>query len=111
MNPNEASLITLDARFKGDLETKSDIRIDGEFEGRLSSEARVVIGEKGTVKGEIFCNEAEVYGSIVEGTVYVGDLLSIKSGASVQGKVYYKHLQIDLDAKINGQCQMITEKQ
>ena len=111
MNPDEASLITLDTRFVGDMQTKSDIRIDGVFEGRLSSEARVVIGEKGVVKGEIFCNTADIYGSLLEGAVYVRDLLSVKSGANVQGKIYYKQLQIDLDAKVNGQCQLISEKE
>jgi cytoskeletal protein CcmA (bactofilin family) len=45
-----------------------------------------------------------------EGTFFVKDTLSLKTGCSVNGTLRFKRLQVELDAKINGTCQVINEK-
>jgi cytoskeletal protein CcmA (bactofilin family) len=46
-----------------------------------------------------------------KGTFYVMDTLSLKAGCSVDGDLRFKRLQVDLDAKINGNLKVLNEKE
>ena len=83
-NINEINRIAADTKFTGDLATRTDIRIDGTFEGRLYSRARVVVGEKAVVKGDIFASYIDFNGTMLGGNFYVKDTLSLKSGCTVK---------------------------
>ena len=107
---DDVNRITVGAKFVGDVATKHDIRIDGTFEGRLYSEAHVVIGAKGVVKGEVYAKSTDVYGTIAEGNIYVKDVLSLKPGCSVKGNLFFQRVQVELDAKLVGQCQIVNEE-
>ena len=109
ININEENRIASGAIFKGDIATANDIRIDGTFEGRLYSEARVVVGEKAVVKGDIFCTFVDFNGTMTEGRFYVKDTLTLKAGCSVHGDLFFERLQVELDAKFIGKCQVIGD--
>lgn len=109
ININEVNRIASGAIFKGDIATANDIRIDGTFEGRLYSEARVVVGEKAVVKGDIFCTFVDFNGTMTEGRFYVKDTLTLKAGCSVHGDLFFERLQVELDAKFIGKCQVIGD--
>ena len=108
-NLNDVNRIASGTVFKGELTSNNDIRIDGTFEGRIYSEARVVVGEKAVVKGDIFCTFIDFNGTMTEGRFYVKDTLSLKAGSSVQGDLFFQRLQVELDAKFTGKCQVIGE--
>ena len=109
ININEVNRIASGAIFKGDIATANDIRIDGTFEGRLYSEARVVVGEKAVVNGDIFCTFVDFNGTMTEGRFYVKDTLTLKAGCSVHGDLFFERLQVELDAKFIGKCQVIGD--
>jgi len=44
----------------GDIISESNIRIDGEVEGNITTSAKVVIGENGSLKGNLTCQEADI---------------------------------------------------
>ena len=67
VNVNDVNRIAAGAKFTGDIATVNDIRIDGSFEGRLFSEARVVVGEKAVVKGDIFATFVDFNGTMQGG--------------------------------------------
>ena len=48
-------------------------------------------------------------GTMTEGRFYVKDTLSLKAGSSVQGDLFFQRLQVELDAKFTGKCQVIGE--
>jgi len=105
---NEVSRISAGTVFKGEITSPNDIRIDGTFEGKVYSKGRVVVGEKAVVKGDIVCQNVDFWGKM-SGNFYVKDTLSLKSGCTVDGDLHIKRLQVELDAKFNGNCKMITE--
>jgi cytoskeletal protein CcmA (bactofilin family) len=111
VNPNDVDRISAGAKFVGDFATKHDIRIDGTFEGRLFSEAHVVIGEKAVIKGEIYSTSADIYGSLTDSDIYVKDTLSLKPGSSVRGNLFFQRVQVDLEAKITGQCKIVKAEE
>ena len=108
-NLNEVSRISAGTAFKGEVTTSGDIRIDGKFDGRLSSKGRLVVGEGAQVNGDVICQNVDFSGKMSKGTIYVADTLSLKSGCMVDGDLHYKRLQVELDAKINGSLHALDD--
>ena len=108
VNVNSVSSISSGTFFKGEITSLSDIRIDGDFEGMLYSKGRVVIGETANVKGDIICDNVDMWGHIT-GNLYVKDTLSLKKGSAVDGVLNIRRLFVELGSAFNGTCKMITE--
>ena len=83
----------------------SDFRIDGEVEGTSTCNGKVVIGQKGFLKGSISCVNAEIIGS-VEGDIVVSETLSLRGSAIIKGDVKTKILIVEPNAVFNGTCSM-----
>ena len=108
VNVNDVSRISAGTIVKGEISSPGDLRIDGCFEGRILAQGRVVVGEKAVVKGDILCRSVDFCGKM-EGNFFVKDTLTLKGGCSVQGDLHVKRLQVELDARFDGHCQMIDE--
>ena len=108
LNVNSISRISAGTVIKGEIVSPCDIRIDGSFEGRIQTKGRVVIGEGADVKGDIICENIDLWGK-VEGNVIVKDTLSLMDGCSVNGNLRVRRLSVKLGSTFNGNCQMITE--
>lgn len=107
---NDVSRISAGSVIKGEIISPNDIRIDGSFEGKIISQAKVVVGEKAVIKGDVICNNADFWGQI-DGDLYVKDTLSLKSTSVIDGDLHVRRLQVDLNATFNGNCKMITEEE
>ena len=110
VNVNEVTRIAAGTVFKGELSSPGDIRIDGEFEGKIFSKGRVVVGEKAIVKGDVVCINVDFCGTMT-GNFFVKETLTLKKGCQVDGDLNVKRLQVELDAKFNGSCRMIDDAQ
>jgi cytoskeletal protein CcmA (bactofilin family) len=108
VNVNSISRISAGTIVKGEILSPSDIRIDGTFEGKIQTKGRVVVGETAHVKGDIICENVDLWGK-VEGNIYVKDTLALMEGCSVDGTLNVKRLSVELGATFNGNCRMITE--
>ncbi len=108
INVNSISRISAGTVIKGEILSPGDIRIDGTFEGRLQSKGRVVVGETAVIKGDIFCDNVDLWGK-VEGNIYVKDTLALKEGCVVNGNLHIKKLSVELGATFNGNCKTITD--
>ena len=108
LNVNTINRISVGTIIKGEIVSSSDIRIDGTFDGKVQSNGRVVIGESASVKGDIICENLDLWGK-VDGNVYVKDTLSLKQGCTVNGNVHIRRFCVELGSTFNGNCKMITE--
>lgn len=102
-----ATIIANGTTLKGDITSNGDIRIDGNLQGNIQCQAKVVIGANGSVDGDISGQQADIMGK-VSGTIKVKELLQLKGGSSVNGNLYAGKLQIEPTANFNGQCHMTT---
>lgn len=102
---NSATLISAGTILKGDLQSESDLRIDGTIHGNVSSEAKVVIGPTGFVEGNIDGVNADISGRLL-GNVVAKDAVQLRTRCNVQGNITASSLQIDAGAIFNGQSQM-----
>lgn len=108
LDVNSISRISEGTAVKGELSSLTDIRIDGSLEGKIYSSGRIVVGEKASIVGSIFCSDLDLWGK-VNGDIYVQNLLSLKSPASVEGNLHVRKLQVEMGAELNGTCKMISE--
>lgn len=108
INVNSISRISAGTVIKGEILSPGDIRIDGTFEGRLQSKGRVVVGETAVIKGDILCDNVDLWGK-VEGNIYVKDTLALKEGCVVNSNLHIKRLSVELGATFNGNCKTITD--
>ena len=108
VNVNEISRISQGVRISGEFSSPTDIRIDGEVEGKIYSRSRIVVGNIAAIKGTVLCSDLDLWGK-AEGDIYVRGTLTLKSEASIKGNIYVKSLQAELGAQVNGTCRMITE--
>lgn len=108
LNVNSISRISAGTIIKGEIVSPYDIRIDGTFEGKVQTKGRVVVGETACVKGDIICENIDLWGK-VEGNIFVKDTLSLKEGCVVNGNLNIRRLAVELGSTFNGNCRMITE--
>lgn len=90
---------------KGTIVTESDFRLDGRIEGDISCKGKIVVGPKGSIKGNILSENAEILGE-VEGTVKIKEKLVFKSTSVVKGDIVIQVLEIEPGARFNGTCTM-----
>lgn len=91
----------------GDIVSKTDFRLDGELIGNFTSEGKIVIGAKGSIKGEIVCNNADIEG-LFHGKIKVLEILNIKSTAQIHGEVAVGKLSIEPGADFTATCTMLS---
>lgn len=100
-----ATLISAGTILKGDINSNSDLRIDGTIIGNVTSSSKIVIGTNGSVEGNISGNQADIVGKVT-GDIKTKDLLQLRGECVVKGNVYAGKLQIEPTATFNGQCHM-----
>ncbi len=105
---NAINLIGVGTEIKGDISSNGDIRVDGRLQGNLKTKGKVVIGETGSVKGEIKCKNSDVEGNI-EGKIHATELLSLKATSNINGDIIARKLAIEPGAKFTGNCNMSSD--
>ena len=90
--------------FTGELQGSSVIRIEGKIIGNVNVEGGVVLGEKGSVEGNIITKSAIIYGT-VNGNIETIQL-EIKKTGHVKGEITTNTLEIELGAQYNGKLNM-----
>ncbi|MDR2824250.1 MAG: polymer-forming cytoskeletal protein [Prevotellaceae bacterium] len=97
--------LTIGTKVAGDVRAENDFRLDGEIDGSIECKGKLVVGQRGFVKGNILCENAEVSGE-VSGNVIINDTLSLRATAIVGGDITTKVLVIEPNAIFNGKCTM-----
>ncbi len=104
-NQDIKTLIGVGCVFEGNLTTSEGLtRIDGEIIGNVSGNGGVILGERGSIKGNVSLEEVIVYGRI-EGDI-IAKSVELKSGSRVDGNIRAEELLIEKGAVYNGVCRM-----
>ncbi|MBQ7210095.1 MAG: polymer-forming cytoskeletal protein [Paludibacteraceae bacterium] len=102
---NLYNALTAGSKIIGTVIADSDIRIDGVIEGELQCSGKVVIGEKGMLKGNVACTNAEILGKL-DGKINVRQSLALRSTGNIKGEVKTQTLIVEPNAVFNGTCSM-----
>jgi cytoskeletal protein CcmA (bactofilin family) len=105
--PRESSgtFIGAGALFEGTLSLQGDFRIDSEFRGELCTDAKIVVGPKGSVVGDLKAREIEVFGAVV-GNVSARRQMILHAGARLHGDIETACLEVERHAFFQGGTKM-----
>jgi len=102
---SSVNLIGVGTKIEGEIQSEGDIRIDGKIKGTIASKAKIVIGNTGTINGDIVCENADVSGKI-DGKIEVSGLLFLKGNSEIRGDITTSKLVVEAGAVFNGSCSM-----
>jgi cytoskeletal protein CcmA (bactofilin family) len=96
------------SEFSGKLSFKDTVRIDGRFEGEISSENTLIVGETGsvtaTIRSQVIVISGEVHGEITA----TGQVVLHKT-ARVDGNIHTGRLVVEDGAVFTGRVEMNTK--
>jgi len=95
---------------QGNITSSGDIRIDGQIKGNLETKGKLVLGESGSVEGEIICKNSVIEGTI-NGKITVSELLSLKTKSRIYGDIITNKLAIEPGSQFTGNCNMKSNGQ
>lgn len=90
---------------KGNIQSKSDIRLDCFVEGNINCEGKIIIGQKGEIKGDVKCKNLDIEGKFI-GNLDVAELLLVKATAKIKGEVSVGKLSVEPGAIFEATCIM-----
>jgi len=99
------SMISRSAVLSGDIKAESDLMIDGQIEGHIVCNGKIVIGPNGCVKGNIESVSLESMGKIY-GDLAISDIVVLKASSYYKGEIVARNIEIESGASFFGNCRM-----
>jgi cytoskeletal protein CcmA (bactofilin family) len=105
--PSVYGIISVGVTLTGDLQSKDDLRIDGNIQGNIYCDGKIVIGDSGYVTGNISCSSLELFGRI-HGDVRVSGLFSLHESSEFRGEAAVVDLEIEPKARFIGTSKILN---
>ncbi|HWR28857.1 MAG TPA: polymer-forming cytoskeletal protein [Negativicutes bacterium] len=90
---------------KGSLTSNGALRIDGQFDGDITTTADIIVGETGRITATVGARNAVVAGAVT-GNMDIGDKLELLPTAKLVGDLKVGSLIIGEGAVFKGNCEM-----
>jgi len=92
-------------KITGELRFQNTLRIDGSFSGKITSDDMLIIGDNGSVDGEIEVGTVSVTG-LVKGKIRAKERIEIQKGGKVYADVSTPSLMVVEGGILQGNCEM-----
>jgi len=102
---NLTAFIDQGSQFEGKLSFKDTVRIDGRFQGEISSENTLIVGESGEIEANIRSNNVVVSGTVI-GDIKAGRSVVLHKTAHVEGNLETPSFLVEEGAVFNGSVTM-----
>lgn len=99
-----STLISEGSIFDGNLKAPAFARIDGQITGDVMIDEGLILGEHGSIQGNVVTKELVVYGTIT-GNLQVSTL-EIKATGKITGEIRTQTIEIENGAVYNGTLSM-----
>lgn len=89
----------------GNITFSGGLHVDGTVRGAIvaeSEDALLMLGERGTIEGEVRAPHVQVKGNMI-GDIVASQKLELGPSARVRGNIYYKLLEMAAGSQVNGQ--------
>ena len=95
--------------FKGELEFDDTMRIDGKFNGRITSKNELIVGDSATIEGDIHVGRVAISGTVI-GKIVADQRVEIHRNGKVYSDIDTPALIIEEGAIFQGNCVMGDKK-
>jgi cytoskeletal protein CcmA (bactofilin family) len=99
------TLLGKGSEFTGKLTFEGQVRIDGKFNGEISTKDTIVIGDGARVEATINAGTVIIHGMVV-GNVTAAQVIELKQPGRVKGDLTTPALTIERGASYDGTCKM-----
>ncbi|HZY38563.1 MAG TPA: polymer-forming cytoskeletal protein [Mucilaginibacter sp.] len=99
-----STLISEGCIIDGNIKAPAFARIDGQVTGDVMVDEGLILGEKGSILGNILTKEMVIYGTVT-GNIQTNSL-EIKASGKVTGEIRTQTLQVENGAVYNGSLSM-----
>ena len=100
-----ATVIGKDASFKGELSFTGGVRVDGRFEGSITTEGQVMVSKDGQLKAEVKAGSVALEGQL-EGNLTVKDRVEMRATCRMHGDLKAAKLLVVEGATFVGRCEV-----
>ncbi len=107
-NTKTTSILAKSAQLNGVLTLKGGVRIDGQFNGDLTSESVIFLGDSAQVKANIRA-DAVISSGQVEGEIVSANQVHFNLPGSFKGSVATRELVLEKGVYFDGPCKMIDK--
>jgi cytoskeletal protein CcmA (bactofilin family) len=91
--------------FRGELEFEDTMRIDGRFNGKITSKNELIVGESATIEGDLHVGRIAISGTVI-GKVVADQKVEIHRSGRVYSDIETPTLIIEEGAVFQGNCMM-----
>ncbi len=102
-------IVSAECYFRGTLSVQGSLRVDGRLEGSVDNARQVIIGQGGSIVGDISA-QAVICGGEVQGNI-CADILEVLNSASIKGDIRAQKMIVEEGAQINGMCQISADQE
>ena len=99
------AFIDEDSEIEGRYSFKGTVMLNGRFKGDITSTDTLIIGERGSVTGDIRAGQVQVSGEVV-GTIVCTERVELKRTARVFGDVESPLVVVEEGVLFEGHCRM-----
>ena len=103
------NIIAQGTAIKGEIESAGDFRIEGTVSGSVKAKGKIVVGESGSVEGEVICQSADISGK-ANIKLEVAELTTLRATCDFTGDIVTKKISIEPGAVFSGTCRMNSLK-
>lgn len=104
------TIIGINSKFEGNIETNGTLRIDGKVYGDLKINGDVYVGKDAVITGNINASNVFLSGR-VEGNIESKGLLKIQSSAKLYGDITVYSIVTEEGSVFEGKCKMLSAPQ
>ena len=103
------SIIGEGTRLSGDFDLNGLLRIDGEFQGKVRTKGKVLVGKNGIAECQIFAGTVVIGGKVV-GDIFATERVILLSTGELIGNIKTPRIVIEEGVIFEGTCEIIEDK-
>jgi len=97
------TLVGQGSSFKGDVTVHGFFRVDGDFQGAITTEGRILVSPSGRIRGSLTGRDI-VVGGVVKGDLYATERITLLASALVVGNLYAPRIRMEQGVLVEGYC-------
>jgi cytoskeletal protein CcmA (bactofilin family) len=105
MENNVDTILGDDIVFRGRLNFKNQLKINGNFKGQITTDGHLIVGPRADVEADIEAGSVSIQGKL-RGNIAATTRIDILKSSQITGDLKTPDLQIESGSKFTGSCTM-----
>ena len=99
------TIVGINSELEGSIFSQGSVRVDGKVKGDIDIKGNLIIGDQGTLLGNVKAKSVVVAGEL-KGNVLVLDKIEINKTGKLMGDIVSKFVVLEDGAEFTGHCKM-----